>query len=534
MVEGFPEMTAPTGHYDTLGIARNATAAEIKRAYFKLVRVHSPENDPDGFRRISEAYTVLSNTEARKAYDEDEPIPPELAARIDAAAAHCESAPQKAVSEAQKLLRAPDLPDSARFAVAVILMRAARPDLAVPVAAGLSERHPDESRYTLLHARALLDSEHAADAVTVLARFLTRNPGHVDVTLAITEAMAASGDVADQIPLLDSALAGSAGGTPAAIPLLIRKTVALLQCARPDEAAAVAASVVPIVGSDDDELRRHAALKWAELHEEAADAEMWDIARAAALASLALIEVPELRAVATNLAPHAAAMRELRTAALDTEIPKWIRSTIEMRLAVGVPPDAQQEFLLWLGSTSTSMPETIAADWQSFQRKYTQAAKLLESIREQALAACDNRAEERSGVGLAAKAVLASVLLATCVHLRGRTQESRPQPPHELPTFGAPSLSPKELDAVESYAHELVMQVPVLVRRMAETTDAEAGFTILQRHYLTSAPRRTIAAELAKIADDAVRADVEKRIDVMRTIESSRTQRPVGGASEER
>ncbi|MGH9801137.1 MAG: J domain-containing protein [Blastocatellia bacterium] len=45
--------------YKTLGVERNATEAEIKQAYFSLIRQHSPEHDPDGFKRIRAAYEKL-------------------------------------------------------------------------------------------------------------------------------------------------------------------------------------------------------------------------------------------------------------------------------------------------------------------------------------------------------------------------------------------------------------------------------------------------------------------------------------------
>lgn len=45
--------------YKVLGVDRNAAEAEIKQAYFKLVREHSPERDPEGFKRIRAAYEKL-------------------------------------------------------------------------------------------------------------------------------------------------------------------------------------------------------------------------------------------------------------------------------------------------------------------------------------------------------------------------------------------------------------------------------------------------------------------------------------------
>jgi len=45
--------------YKTLGVERGASEAEIKQAYFALVRQHPPERDPEGFKRIRAAYEKL-------------------------------------------------------------------------------------------------------------------------------------------------------------------------------------------------------------------------------------------------------------------------------------------------------------------------------------------------------------------------------------------------------------------------------------------------------------------------------------------
>ncbi len=51
--------------YSVLGLTRQATLLDIKTAYFKLVRQHPPESDPDGFRRIRSAYEALRTPQAR-------------------------------------------------------------------------------------------------------------------------------------------------------------------------------------------------------------------------------------------------------------------------------------------------------------------------------------------------------------------------------------------------------------------------------------------------------------------------------------
>lgn len=58
-------------HYSTLGISRDASAAEIKRAYRRLASQHHPDKGGSTaeFQAIEEAYRVLSDPSARHQYD---------------------------------------------------------------------------------------------------------------------------------------------------------------------------------------------------------------------------------------------------------------------------------------------------------------------------------------------------------------------------------------------------------------------------------------------------------------------------------
>jgi len=82
----------PDNPYQTLGIERDATEAEIKQAYFGLVREFSPERDPEGFKRIRAAYEKLRSSGKRVETDlflVDEPdatLNPSSLSRIDAEA----------------------------------------------------------------------------------------------------------------------------------------------------------------------------------------------------------------------------------------------------------------------------------------------------------------------------------------------------------------------------------------------------------------------------------------------------------------
>ncbi len=69
--------------YSVLGVSEDAEPQDIKRAYYALVRLHPPEKDPEGFRRIKEAYDTLSSAEARADYDATRHYGDEIEALMD-------------------------------------------------------------------------------------------------------------------------------------------------------------------------------------------------------------------------------------------------------------------------------------------------------------------------------------------------------------------------------------------------------------------------------------------------------------------
>ena len=63
-------------YYETLGVAEDAAAADIKKAYRKLARDHHPDRNQgdaaseEKFKAVQEAYDTLGDEAKRKQYDQ--------------------------------------------------------------------------------------------------------------------------------------------------------------------------------------------------------------------------------------------------------------------------------------------------------------------------------------------------------------------------------------------------------------------------------------------------------------------------------
>ena len=175
-------------YYEILGVERGAEERDVKRAYFRLVRKFSPENHPEDFKRIREAYEVLSNVVSRKDYDGLTQWGDEINLRMKAGQAAMERTDFKTAQTEFKhvLVLHPQLA-FARDLLGMAFLNGGQPREAVVQFDLLVSQQPDNSVYHLHKGYAHYAQRQYQQASVAYQRALEIDPADTRVRIALAD-----------------------------------------------------------------------------------------------------------------------------------------------------------------------------------------------------------------------------------------------------------------------------------------------------------------------------------------------------------
>ncbi len=264
-----PAMTAEVNYYSTLGVERTADARAIKKAYFALVRVHSPEADPEGFQRLRVAYETLSDPEQRDRYDHAERSFSELGdaigARLRAIDEAAKEEPPEAILERLRVL-AEDHPSSrtVRERYAFALIAHGQHEAALTELRWLVAQEP-LGGWLFHEGVTLARMGRFADAEAPLARALELDPSATRARLALSEVLTELGRPEEAIALLRDGVARVPADGPELLALTFRQAELTYHTASRADAVALLKALVERARAGDEERRRFVAGQLASL-----------------------------------------------------------------------------------------------------------------------------------------------------------------------------------------------------------------------------------------------------------------------------
>ncbi len=363
--------------YTILGVAETATAEEIKRAYYRLVRQVRPENDPDTYHRFQRAGSVLADPRRRREYDQLRDAGRRVEVLSDQAAAAAERDPQKAFGLLKAAVAlAPDAPRP-RILLAHVLTRLNDYAGAERQYRRLLEEHPHDETLHYRFARCLFVQQRYDDAEKVVGTAIRLNPHYHDAHMLLARLYEKSGQFGAAIFSLEKAVANDDTEDYADFDALLRLLVLHLRMDNGVEAERTARrmmAVLPSPGEEDPTKQCERAAKRMLLRakELAGEEQIKTVRALAALGGRLPNLTPEIAGAFSQVSRDARLYLEAKHAQEDEIVPEPLKKLAEALYSNGTAPDLERQAL---------RRDAIAALGTMAAQGMTQVQSLLEYLR---------------------------------------------------------------------------------------------------------------------------------------------------------
>lgn len=372
-------MTA-TDHYLTLGVEPNATAAQLKAAYFRLIREFTPENNPQRYFAIAEAYRELSNPAKRAEYDKRKSVPGAIVESLDAAMTALRDGEYAiAIRVLEDVTRrAPEFEDG-WFLLGRAYDHANRQADAIQAFHVALDRSPNNPRFLLWLGDAERKSGDHASARRHLKESIVLDPGNSDAYNCLAWSFVDTNDESEALKVVDRGIHADGEVDVQDLPLFIQKFVILSRLDRWDDMRRTLHELDRAVPTGDTDARKYCAQQFMGIVKPAADAGRMDIVsllvEALELFDLTLISrYPEMLRM-KHQGQAAIARRALYG---DDLVPGTVKALVQFWSGDAMP-DEPHKFKETIPFFIGSNLEAHTKEWESAREKHPAAINPLQS-----------------------------------------------------------------------------------------------------------------------------------------------------------
>jgi len=170
--------------YDILKISKDANKSDIKKAYFNLIKLHSPEKDPERFKLIRHAYEFLIDDKQRNDYDNIIDVPEEYANDFIRAREYIDGSEYKqAINILEKLNKKYKNEPKIKKSLGEAYGRAGNSTKAIKIFESLTRDNPNDDEAALGLVKSYKLRGFINKAKLEYERFLDENPNNAKVWL---------------------------------------------------------------------------------------------------------------------------------------------------------------------------------------------------------------------------------------------------------------------------------------------------------------------------------------------------------------
>lgn len=194
-------------YYQILNVPTNASQAQIKKAYFSLVRKYDPERFPEEFMEIREAYEVLSNEQTRSEYDSIMTMEPVIRNVYEYCRKSFEEGDyEEAINGLEEIIkRVPNL-SIVQELLGEAYLKNGNTVKAINVFEDLVRKHPDNASFISNLANAYLERGWHKKALKAFKKAIELDEDNLAIWLGLAEAYYLAKDYDRQRQVLISAL----------------------------------------------------------------------------------------------------------------------------------------------------------------------------------------------------------------------------------------------------------------------------------------------------------------------------------------